>query len=84
MLIEAKLPKVYWEEAVLVATYLYNRTPNSSIEFITPYETKIGLKPDISHIRVWGSVAYRVTPKIGRKKLDPRARPYILVGYSPN
>jgi len=84
MLLEARLPKAYWGEAVSAATYLYNRTPNSSIGFKTPYEAKTGQKPDVSNIRTWGSVAYRVTPEIGRKKLDPRAKPYILVGYGHN
>ena len=84
MLIGAKLPKAYWGEAVLAATYLYNRTPNSSIGFKTPYKAKTGQKPDISNIRIWGSIAYRVMPDIGRKKLDPRAKAYILVGYGSN
>lgn len=84
MLLEAKLPKAYWGEAVTAATYLYNRTPNSSIGYLTPYEAKTGLKPDISSIRIWGSVAYRVMPEIGRKKLDARAKPYILIGYGSN
>ena len=84
MLIEARLPKAYQGEAVLAATYLYNRTPNSSIGFKTPYEAKISRKLDILNIRTQGSIVYRVTPKIGRKKLDPRATPYILVGYGHN
>lgn len=84
MLIGAKLPKAYWGEAVLAATYLYNRTLNSSIGFKTPYEAKTGRIPDISNIRTWGSVAYRVMPEIGRKKLDPKAKAYILVGYGSN
>ena len=52
MLIGAKLPKVYWGEAVLAAIYLYNRTPNSSIGFKTPYEAKTGKIPDILNIRI--------------------------------
>ena len=51
MLIEARLPKAYWGEAVLAATYLYNRTPNSSIGFKTPYEAKTGYKLDVLNIR---------------------------------
>ena len=84
MLIGAKLPKVYWGEAVLAAIYLYNRTPNSSIGFKTPYEAKTGKIPDILNIRIQGLIAYRVMPNIGRKKLDPRAKAYILVGYGSN
>lgn len=82
MLLEARLPKMYWGEALSAALYLYNRTPNSSIGFKTPYEAKTGEKPDISNIRIWGSIAYRVMPKEGQKKLANRAKRYILVGYN--
>ena len=84
MLIQAKLPKMYWGEAVLAAQYLYNRTPHSAIGYKTPYELKTGTKPDISHIRVWGSIAYRKLPNSQLKKLDNRAVPLILVGYGSN
>lgn len=52
MLISSGLPKALWGEAVLAATYIYNRTPHSSLEgFITPYEARYGQKPDITNIR---------------------------------
>jgi hypothetical protein len=85
MLIKSQLPKAYWGEAATAAVYIYNRTPHSSLEgYITPYEAKTDQKPDISHIRTWGSIAYKKEPSISLKKLDPRANPYILVGYGSN
>lgn len=85
MLISTGLPKGLWGEAAIAATYLYNRTPHSSLDgFITPYEAKYGRKPTISDIRIWGSIAYKREPKETLKKLDPRASPYILVGYGSN
>lgn len=48
-----------WAEAVNCALYvLMNRTPNSKISKKTPFEAWTGRKPDLEHIRVFGSVAY--------------------------
>ena len=66
-----------------MATYLCNRTPHSSLGYKTPYEAKTGQKPDISEIKIFGSLVYRLAQQ--PKKLDPRGKPYYLVGYmSPN
>ena len=85
MLISSGLPKSLWGEAVLAAIYIYNRTPHSSLEgFITPYEARYGQKPDISNIKIWGSITYKKELKEMLKKLDNRANLYILVGYGSN
>ena len=85
MLIYSGLPKALWGEAAIAATYLYNRTPHSSLKnFMTPYEARYGKKPDISNIRIWGSITFKKEPKQLLKKLDPRANAYILVGYGEN
>jgi Integrase core domain/GAG-pre-integrase domain len=57
LLINAKLPKYLWGEALNAAVYLYNRTPHTAIDYKTPYEAKYGKKPDLSHIKIWGSIA---------------------------
>ncbi|KMQ86359.1 copia protein, partial [Lasius niger] len=38
-------------------------------------------KPDLSHIRIFGSDAYVHIPKVQRKKWDPKSRKLMLVGY---
>ncbi|CAG5136912.1 uncharacterized protein ALTATR162_LOCUS6 [Alternaria atra] len=75
------MPNRLWAEALNAAVYLYNRTPHSSIGFKTPYEAKYGRKPDVSNIRIWGSLAYRKELKEFIGKLDPRVQQYYLVGY---
>jgi hypothetical protein len=83
LLYQAKLPRRYWGEALEMAVYLYNRTPYKSLGLKTPFEAKTGQKPDISHLKIFGSLAYWIVDK--PKKLDPRGRPYYLVRYvAPN
>jgi hypothetical protein len=83
ILFHAKLPKFLWGEAVNTAVYLYNRTPHSQLHFKTPYQVLNDIKPDITNIRVFGSVAYYKV-KVGLKKLDPRAKKAILLGFGNN
>ena len=66
---------------MLTAVYLYNRTPNSSIEFKTPYFLKYKKMPNISNIRVFGSLTYYKEPSLFTKKLDSKATPYYLIGF---
>jgi len=40
--------------------------------------------PHLSHLRTFGAEAYVFTPDILRKKLDPKSKKMILVGYDGN
>ena len=82
MLFTAKLNKKFWAEALLAAVYIYNRTPHSAINYKTPYELKFNKKSTLQNIRVWGSITYVKSYNV--KKLDPRSKPGILIGYGSN
>lgn len=70
-----------WTEAVGTAAYLRNRVPNRGITNTTPYSEWFGRKPDISHLRIFGTKAFVRIPDSMRKKMDPKARKAIFVGY---
>ncbi|POS82168.1 hypothetical protein EPUL_005540, partial [Erysiphe pulchra] len=82
LLSNANLPNFLWGEACLTATYLYNRTPHSSLNFKTPYEVKNDQKPDISHIQTFGSICFYKNKGNNIKKLDDRALKGILIGFN--
>ena len=84
MLAHAKLPKIYWAEAVATAAYIQNRLPTSVLKEGTPYQRWCGKKPDLSHMRVFGCVAYAHVPEIERRKLDKKAVKLRFVGYANN
>lgn len=50
----------------------------------TPYECWFGKKPDVSNLKVFGSVCYTHTPSNLRRKLDPRSRKAVFFGYPPD
>ena len=80
MLEEKHMPKIYWAEAVRTAVYLQNRT--SANGGVSPHELYFGKKPNLAHLRIFGSIAYVHVPKEKRRKLDAKAEKCILVGYS--
>ena len=81
MLFEAGLSKGYWVEALAVLTYVYNRSSSSAVPNSTPYERWCGKKPDISNLRVWGSVAYVYIQRDKRKNLEDHFKKYVFIGY---
>lgn len=80
LLYDAKLDKRFWAEASNTAVYLKNRSVVTGLEK-TPYELWYGSKPDLSHIRLFGSKVMVHVPKVKRSKWDKKAIEHILVGY---
>ena len=79
---EKEMPKYYWAEAVHVAVYIMNMTPTAAIHGMTPEEKFTGKKPDLSHLKVFGCLAYVHIPDELRFKLDPKAKKCVFIGYS--
>jgi hypothetical protein len=91
--VNANLPENLWPESVKAAAYLINRTPTQRLAWKSPAESlqnalgdRTVIKPDISHLRVYGCKAYAYIPEKIREekkyhKLAPRARIGYLVGY---
>jgi hypothetical protein len=48
----------------------------------TPEEAFTGKKPDVSHLKIFGSSVYVHVNKDARKKLEPTAEVGIFVGYT--
>jgi hypothetical protein len=62
MLHAQNLNKSLWAEAVVNAAYTKNRCPSRALPSITPEEAWSGKKPCISHMRVFGCIAYAMVP----------------------
>ena len=74
MIAHAKLPNFFWAEAEAVATaaYVRNRLPTTA--FKTPYEKWYERKPNVSHLKVFGCIAYAHIPDVQRQKLDKKSK----------
>jgi hypothetical protein len=84
-LMHTHVPKSYWGDALLTATYLINRMPSRVLDFKTPLEV---LSPPLSASKgvspkVFGCVCFVHVHGSTRGKLDPRSLKCVFVGYSP-
>lgn len=80
LLAESGLPNMYWGEAVMTANYLQNRLVSKTISS-TPFELWENKKPNINHLRIFGSKAYVLSPDVKRRKLDTKAQILTFMGY---
>jgi hypothetical protein len=74
-------PHDHWENALLHAVCLQNRTALPGR--CTPFENRTGTKPDISHIRIFGCEALAYVEKEQRTKVDYKTEKCIYLGMSP-
>ena len=82
-LVDSQLPPEYWDWAAEHGVYVWNRCWRPSIGK-TPYEVINNKLPDVSKIKVFGSLVFYYIPKEQARttKITPRAEPGILVGYA--
>ena len=77
MLSHAGLPDSYWAEAVATAAYVRNHCSDK-----TPYKQLYGGKPNISHFKVFGCMAYAHIPDAPRQKLDKKSEVCFWVQHT--
>ena len=84
MRIASGVPVHRWDEFVLTACYLSNRTPVSSQAGHTPYERWFDQKPDLTHLREIGCRAFVLIQNRHNPKVYDRSIECVLIGYSLN
>jgi hypothetical protein len=82
MMIGANVPMFLWEYALQHAAYLRERAPTKALPGTTPYEAWHTSKPDVSHLREFGSPVYVLLQGSQKQpKLLPKSKQQIFVGY---
>lgn len=78
---DGKLNLNLWAEAICCAAYIRNRVVNKANEMMTPFELWTETKPDLSHLRIFGSIGYVLEKRQGKHKFSEKGQEMILVGY---
>lgn len=83
LLIDSGLSNKYWGAAAKNFAYVRNRTRTATTGDKTPIELFTGKRPSVSHLRVFGCVAYMHIPKEDRigQTWKPKAKRCIFLGY---
>jgi transposase InsO family protein len=83
LMLQMHVPKLFWADAVLTATYLLNRKPSRVLKGKSPFEILFADKSPFSvPLKVFGCVSFVHNLNPSRDKLDPRAHKCIFLGYS--
>eukprot|EP00253_Pinus_taeda_P022296 PITA_22296 len=82
MLKAKNLPNDYWAEAINCATYILNRCPTKAVMNRVLEEAWSGRRQGVTHMKVFGCVAYAHIPDQLRRKLDRKGEKCLFIGYS--
>jgi hypothetical protein len=85
MLIDANLSDWYWPFAVQAAVHIKNRVPHANLPpHKTPFEFWHDHKPNLSHLRLFGSACTSRILASSLSKFEPRGESAIFLGYAQN
>jgi hypothetical protein len=72
---------IYWGQAVMTVVHLLNRSPTKALDEKTPYEVWHYRTPAVSHLRIFGCIAF--VKELGHiSKLNDRSTPRVFIGYA--
>lgn len=74
LLIQSRLPFKLWAHAIQHVVFLINRVPSSVLKGKISYEVLHGHLPDLSDLKVFGSLCYACTLSGDRSKFASRSR----------
>lgn len=83
MISESNVPKEFWGEAIRTVAYIMNRAITADVSDTTPAEIWYQKKPDVSNLRIFGTVVYSHVEKQFRDKFDCKTEKCVMVGYAP-
>ncbi|CAL2238709.1 unnamed protein product [Prunus armeniaca] len=79
LMAQANLPISFWGEAILTAVYILNQVPSQSVTS-APYELWKGEKPNLRHLRPWGSAGFVHNTFHKHGKLGSRENDFPSIG----
>ena len=82
MVSHKKLSDEYWAGAVAFSIYLLNRSPTASVQDKILEEAWSGTITSVSHLRVFGYVAFSHVPDELRRKMDKKSEHCTFTCYS--
>ena len=82
LLAQASMPLKFWEQVFGTTVYLINRLPTLVLKNRLPYQALYYQKPNLIHLKVFGSECFPYTCPYNIYKLEFRSKPCIFLGYS--
>ena len=84
MLSHAKLSKTFWAKALMIITYVINKSPSLPLDGDVPQRVWTSKEVSSRRLKVFGCLAYVHVAKDKRRKMDQKSRPCIFLEYGDN
>lgn len=85
MILHKNVAKDFWADAVATAAYIRNRVTCRGIpSHATPFSLWHDKKPDVAHLRVFGSRCWYKHNEPGKRTLSSRTSEALFIGYASN
>ena len=88
LIFTTNVPKQFWRDAILAATYLISRLPSQVLNYQTRLDHLLYIFPHIQTLTsipktVFGCTVFVHNYSVNKSKLDPRVIKCMFLGYSP-
>lgn len=83
LMFQSKLPKRFWGESILTATYIINRLPSPVLNWETPYASLHKEKPNLNFLKTFGCLCFATNTLPHKTKFEERAFKGVFLGYIP-
>ena len=83
LLAHASMPLKFWDEDFLTATFLINLLPSKVLNFESPTERLLSVKPNYDALRIFGCACWPNLRPYNNRKLSFRSKQCVFLGYSP-
>ncbi|KAL2232434.1 UNVERIFIED_CONTAM: Retrovirus-related Pol polyprotein from transposon RE1 [Sesamum indicum] len=81
LMFESHLPKHFWAESILAATFIINRLPSPTLNWKSPYELLYETSPSYQPLKTFGCLFYAANVQPHKSKFEPRATRCVFIGY---
>lgn len=82
LMIQMNVPKKFWSQALLTATYIINRLLTQVLNAKSPFEVMKGRPINLSHLRTFSCTCYVHIQALHHDKLNLRAAKCVFMGYA--
>ena len=84
LMFQSHLPKKFWGDSILTATYIINKLPNVIISSKTPYELLYDKLPYYNILKCFGCLFYVINTQPFKDKFTYRDFKCVFIGYVPS
>ncbi|KAL2237379.1 UNVERIFIED_CONTAM: Retrovirus-related Pol polyprotein from transposon RE1 [Sesamum indicum] len=78
---ESHLPRQFWADSILTATFIINRLPSPILNWKSPYELLHKTIPSYHFLKTFGCLCYVTNVMPHKSKFEPRANKCVFIGY---